>query len=458
MRIPSASEDRYVFFVAEDTNGDRVTGLSSGFTVYACVDDGAAGELLSPTIGEIDATNMPGVYRLELGDATLTTIDPGHDTEELVLHVTHASMKPVTRVVELYRPKVTEGQTVSAASGKITTVATCESNSDMRGTDDAALASVCTAGRLAELDAGNIPADVDTLLTRCAESRMSQLDIALATAASLQVVDGVVDAIAAIVAANLDDAVSSRQPSGSVQVSGIDANAVNASALATDAVTEIKDAIVAALNNLDSAGVQAACDTALRALRLHELVLEAMGSAPVASSLFSDLVEDDAGTYRFTANALEQAPAAAGGLSQQSVRDAMKLAPSAGAPVAGSVDAHLDTIEAGGGGGGGSVVVGPLVAVRDPANRTTSPVTLEMHEGDNRQFLLTVLDSAGESVDLSAITLRFVVNDAQEPATGLFKVESIPTSGDDNEVALVTVAAAQSAAAGVGSMRGNCSM
>jgi hypothetical protein len=35
----------------------------------------------------------------------------------------------------------------------------------MRGTDSAALASVCTEARLAELDAGNIPADVDNILT-----------------------------------------------------------------------------------------------------------------------------------------------------------------------------------------------------------------------------------------------------------------------------------------------------
>jgi len=56
----------------------------------------------------------------------------------------------------------------------------------MRGTDDAALASVCTEGRLAELAAANLPADVDTLLTRisaavalasiCTEGRLAELD------------------------------------------------------------------------------------------------------------------------------------------------------------------------------------------------------------------------------------------------------------------------------------------
>jgi len=36
---------------------------------------------------------------------------------------------------------------------------TCTTNTDMRGTNSAALASVCTETRLAELDAANIPAD-----------------------------------------------------------------------------------------------------------------------------------------------------------------------------------------------------------------------------------------------------------------------------------------------------------
>jgi hypothetical protein len=42
---------------------------------------------------------------------------------------------------------------------------TCTTNTDMRGTNSAALASVCTETRLAELDATNLPADVDNILT-----------------------------------------------------------------------------------------------------------------------------------------------------------------------------------------------------------------------------------------------------------------------------------------------------
>lgn len=53
------------------------------------------------------------------------------------------------------------------------TIGTCTTNSDMRGTDSAALASVCTEARLAELDAANLPTDI--------ASRASAADLATAT-------------------------------------------------------------------------------------------------------------------------------------------------------------------------------------------------------------------------------------------------------------------------------------
>ena len=58
-----------------------------------------------------------------------------------------------------------------------------------------------------------------------------------------------------------------------------------------------------------------------------------------------EMTEDDGGIRRLTTNALEQTPTGSG-LTARQTRDAMKLAPSLGAPVAGSVDAHLDSIQA----------------------------------------------------------------------------------------------------------------
>lgn len=48
----------------------------------------------------------------------------------------------------------------------------------MRGTDSAALASVCTEARLAELGATNLPADIDTIKSAATEARLAELDAA----------------------------------------------------------------------------------------------------------------------------------------------------------------------------------------------------------------------------------------------------------------------------------------
>lgn len=102
MRIPSGKTDQYIYFVAVDAT-DRVTretGLSS-FTVFRSRKGAAEVQYTTPTVSEIDATNMPGVYALLVDEDT--TIDSGSDSEEYCVHISHAGMAPVTRTVELYR-------------------------------------------------------------------------------------------------------------------------------------------------------------------------------------------------------------------------------------------------------------------------------------------------------------------------------------------------------------------
>ena len=112
MRIPSGSTDRYIYFVAVDATDlmTRETGLSS-FTVYRSRNGAAAAAMDTPTINETSQSNMPGVYELLLDEDT--ALAAGNDTEEMVLHITHAGMAPVTRVVEIYRPETTQGQTLT---------------------------------------------------------------------------------------------------------------------------------------------------------------------------------------------------------------------------------------------------------------------------------------------------------------------------------------------------------
>jgi hypothetical protein len=115
VRIPSGVTDQYIYFVAVDSADlkTRETGLSS-FTVYRSRNGGAAAAFTTPTINETDNTNMPGVYELLLDEDM--TIDSGDDSQEMVFHITQASMAPVTRTIELYRPKITAGNTLDVTA------------------------------------------------------------------------------------------------------------------------------------------------------------------------------------------------------------------------------------------------------------------------------------------------------------------------------------------------------
>lgn len=115
MRIPSGTTDQYIYFVAVDSTDftTRETGLTT-FTVYRSRNGGAAAAYTTPTINETDATNMPGVYELLLDEDM--AIDSGDDSQEICLHITHAGMAPVTRTFELYRPKITAGNTLDVTA------------------------------------------------------------------------------------------------------------------------------------------------------------------------------------------------------------------------------------------------------------------------------------------------------------------------------------------------------
>jgi hypothetical protein len=71
--------------------------------------------MTTPTINETDSSNMPGVYELLLDEDM--AIAAGNQSEEIVFHITQASMAPVTRTIELYRSSVTPGETLTVSSG-----------------------------------------------------------------------------------------------------------------------------------------------------------------------------------------------------------------------------------------------------------------------------------------------------------------------------------------------------
>lgn len=84
---------------------------------------------------------------------------------------------------------------------------TCTTNSDMVGTDNAALASVCTEARLAELDAANIPTDLSNI-----ETDTQDLQTQIGTAgAGLSSLGGMSATMKAQVQGECDDAMLGRK-------------------------------------------------------------------------------------------------------------------------------------------------------------------------------------------------------------------------------------------------------
>ena len=161
MRIPSGSTDRYIYFVAVDSAdyATRETGLTT-FTVYRSRNGGAAAAMTTPTINEVDGTNLPGVYELLLDEDT--TLAAGNDTEEMVYHITQASMAPVTRVVEIYRPKATEGNTLGVAA-----------DGDISGNIDGQLASLATDSVDADALASDAVTEIQSGLSTLTSANVS---------------------------------------------------------------------------------------------------------------------------------------------------------------------------------------------------------------------------------------------------------------------------------------------
>jgi len=281
MRIPSGVTDQYLYFVALDATDlkTRETGLSS-FTVYRSRNGGAAAAYTTPTINETDSSNMPGVYELLLDEDM--TLDAGDQSQEVVLHITHAGMAPVTRTFELYRPSVTPGETLTVSSG----------------TGNAAIQSVANNA----ITAASIAADVTT-----------ELQSGLATAAALATVDTVVDAIQAKTDNLPSDPADASVVAGLIStVEGkIDTIDTNVDAILVDTGTTLQaelDGIQA-----DTEDIQAKIGTPAGASIAADIAaIDAGGGATaeeIAEAVWEEPIGDHSGVSGSTAEALNAAGA-----------------------------------------------------------------------------------------------------------------------------------------------------
>jgi len=157
-RIPNDSTNRVIFFVAVDAVDlyTRETGLSS-FTVNYVLDNGTRGVMTTPTTAAIDDTNLPGLYSLLIDEAAMTNMDAANDEEILTLHITHASIEPITMKVSVYRPKITEGNTAAVSAGGVV-------DANVKTTDDINLSAKQKTDVNAEVDTALSDINLDHLL------------------------------------------------------------------------------------------------------------------------------------------------------------------------------------------------------------------------------------------------------------------------------------------------------
>lgn len=229
MRFASGVVDQYKYFVAVDATDlkTRETGLAS-FTVVRSRNGAADATFTTPTIVEIDAATMPGVYALLLDEDM--TIDAGDETQAMAFHITHAGMDPVTFEIELYRPKITAGNTLGVeADGDLTKVNTLDGHTAQTGDSFARLGA--PAGASVSADVAAVKSDSGAIKTKT-------------------------DSLTFTVAGHLDANLLLWEGTAPLDVdgSGFVRVTLNAAGLATDAVTEIQSG----LSTLDAAGVRSA--------------------------------------------------------------------------------------------------------------------------------------------------------------------------------------------------------
>ncbi|RUV90253.1 hypothetical protein EOA46_08445 [Mesorhizobium sp. M1A.F.Ca.IN.022.05.2.1] len=319
MRIPSGKIDQVIYFVAVDSIDltTRKTGLTS-FTVYRSRNGGAAAVYTTPTITELSAANMPGVYSLLMDEDT--TIASTSDAEEYCVHITQASMAPVNRVIELFRRDTTTGRTATVdANGRVDVSAIQGTSQTARDIGASVLLSSGTGTGQVSLTAGVVSANATQISGAAVNTASAQLGVNVVNAGGTAWNSGAITAntfaagaiTAAKFAANALDAVWS--------------NATRVLTAGTNIVLA-KGTGITGFNDLDASGVRGAVgmaaanlDTQLAALsgnhttiNANILAVDTKLGAPAGASVSADIaaVKADTGAIKPKTDNLPAAPAA----------------------------------------------------------------------------------------------------------------------------------------------------
>jgi hypothetical protein len=286
------------------------TGDASNITAEISIDGGASAAVGDTNPTELDSTDHPGIYLFDLTQAEtngdLLIVSAVSSTSNILLDPVQVFTTPGdstaldVNVVELSGDSTAADNLESDYDGtgynkSASTIGTCTTNTDMRGTDSALLAS--TTGSTLTSIPWNSSWDTE-VQSECND---------------------------ALVALGLDHLVSTSVTGTDIANNSIIARMVSSSATAdwddfvntTDSLQAIRDRgdsawiTATGFSTLTTADVNTEVDTALSDIHLDHLLAvdyDPSSKPGVATALLNELIENDGGVSRFTANSLEQGP------------------------------------------------------------------------------------------------------------------------------------------------------
>lgn len=180
MSIKVADVAKKLLFVIYDST-DHITpktGLSS-FTAYYTIGGGAATVITTPTVAELDATNMAGVYSIAIDEAGMVASE-----NELLVNITHAGADDVSLSTDVVTNTNADIITAIAALNDPTAVA-IRTEIDSNSTQLSAIVADTNELQADFTNGGRLDLLIDEILTDTGTTLNNKIDT----------IDGIVDAI-----------------------------------------------------------------------------------------------------------------------------------------------------------------------------------------------------------------------------------------------------------------------
>jgi hypothetical protein len=295
-------------FAFNSTTNAPVTGDAANLTAYVSKDDAALSALTDTSAAEIDATNAKGYYRFDLGqsetnaDKLLFSCKSATSNVVVICIPDVAYTSPnLNTVLPTVAPGAANGLFIAGtnAATTVTTAFTTTFTGDLTGSVGSVTGDI--GGNINGNVAGNVLGTVDAIVSSVG---VSSIDAGAINAAAFA--SGALDAVWSTAARTLTAGTNIVLAKGT-GITGF--NDLSAAAVNAEVDTALADYDPPTNAEMVARTLAAADYATATNLATVDTVVDAV---KVVTDKIDDTLEDDAGTYRFTTNALEQAPTGGG--------------------------------------------------------------------------------------------------------------------------------------------------